>query len=462
MKIAKYNKGFILALAVTAGLMLTSCKDQPDKYEVADGIPTINYIRCLSTEIVGNNDDPDTHYTNGELVTSASPQSLLCLVGENLRSVYEMYFNDQKAILNSSYITDKTLIVAVPKSIPQEVSDKIYMITQNHDTITYDFSVVIPGPSVVSMSSEYAAAGTKASLYGNYFIDDPNVPLTVTFPNGKVVEDITINDSYSEITFTVPECDISGPITISNIYGTTTTAFYYKDTRGMLFDFDTPNPVTGAVLGNHGWHARDILTDETSLSGNFVQLGDAETTLSEDAKWNDSKFSFEYWPGNWQDPEDYQGDGVRLTSLADFSKWENMAIKFEMYIPSSNPWMSGAMQIIVGGVDKVSQGNAGVKDIYGNTLGGCNNTYFNNDELPRALYRPWTSSGSFDTGDQWITVTIPIKSSFTYGFSGAVASGSLKADDFSSLLIFVVGGGVNGTECNPIIKIDNIRAVPYK
>ena len=218
MKIAKYNKGFILALAVTAGLMLTSCKDQPDKYEVADGIPTINYIRCLSTEIVGNNDDPDTHYTNGELVTSASPQSLLCLVGENLRSVYEMYFNDQKAILNSSYITDKTLIVAVPKSIPQEVSDKIYMITQNHDTITYDFSVVIPGPSVVSMSSEYAAAGTKASLYGNYFIDDPNVPLTVTFPNGKVVEDITINDSYSEITFTVPECDISGPITISNIY----------------------------------------------------------------------------------------------------------------------------------------------------------------------------------------------------------------------------------------------------
>lgn len=462
MKIAKYNKGFILALAVTAGLMLTSCKDQPDKYEVADGIPTINYIRCLSTEIVGNNDDPDTHYTNGELVTSASPQSLLCLVGENLRSVYEMYFNDQKAILNSSYITDNTLIVAVPKSIPQEVSDKIYMITQNHDTITYDFSVVIPSPSVVSMSSEYAAAGTKASLYGNYFIDDPNVPLTVTFPNGKVVEDITINDSYSEITFTVPECDISGPITISNIYGTTTTAFYYKDTRGMLFDFDTPNPVTGAVLGNHGWHARDILTDETSLSGNFMQLGDAETTLSEDAAWNDSKFSFEYWPGNWQDPENYQGDGVRLTSLADFSKWENMAIKFEMYIPSSNPWKSGAMQIIVGGVDKVSQGNAGVKDIDGNTLGGCNNTYFNNDELPRALYRPWTTTGSFDTGDQWITVTIPIKSSFTYGFSGAAATGSLKADDFTSLILFVVGGGVNGTECNPIIKIDNIRAVPNK
>ena len=462
MKIAKYNRGFILALAAIAGLMLTSCKDEPDKYKVAGGTPTINYIRCLSTEIVGNNDAADTHYTNGELVTSASPQSLLCLVGENLRSVYEMYFNDQKAILNSSYITDNTLIVAVPKSIPQEVSDKIYMITQNKDTITYDFNVIIPGPSINSMSSEYAEAGSTASLYGSYFIDDPNVPLTVTFPNGKEAEDVKINETYSEITFTVPECEVSGPITVSNIYGTVNTAFYYKDTRGMLFDFDTPNPVTGVVLGNHGWHARDILSDETSLSGNFVQLGDAGTTLNEKGGWNDSKFSFEYWPGNWQDPENYQGDGVRLTSLADFSKWENMAYKFEMYIPSSNPWKSGAMQIIVGGVEKVTNGNAGVKDIDGNTLGGANNTYFNNDELPRALYRPWTATGSYDTGDQWLTVTIPIKTAFTYGFSGAAATGTLSAADFTSLVIFVCDGGVNGTECNPIIKIDNIRAVPFK
>ena len=185
MNIARYQKGFFLMLAATAGLMLTSCKDEPDKYEVAGGLPTVNYVRCLSSEIVGNNDDADMHYTNGELVTSASPQSILCLVGSNLRSVYELYFNDQKAILNSSYITDNTLIVSVPRTIPEEVSDKIYMVTSSQDTVTYDFSVVIPAPSISSMSCEYAEAGSKASLYGNYFIDDPNVPLTVTFPNGR-------------------------------------------------------------------------------------------------------------------------------------------------------------------------------------------------------------------------------------------------------------------------------------
>ena len=37
-----------------------------------------------------------------------------------------------------------------------------------------------------------------------------------------------------------------------------------------------------------------------------------------------------------------------------------------------------------------------------------------------------------------------------------------KSEDFASLTIFVVGGGVNGIECTPVIKIDNIRAVPNR
>ena len=140
-----------------------------------------------------------------------------------------------------------------------------------------------------------------------------------------------------------------------------------------------------------------------------------------------------------------------------------MAYKFEMYIPSSNPWSACAMQIIAGGVDLVSMGSEGTKDIYGNTTAGCNNKYISSNDVPRALYRPWTTTGSYDTGDQWITVTIPIKSSFIYGFSGASATNSIpNSDFFTSLCIFVSGGGVEGSDCAPIIRIDNIRAVPYK
>ena len=68
------NKILVLSLAV-ATMGLTSCKDEPDKYEISGGKPVVNYIRCLSSEVVGNQDDETTKYTNGELVESADPAS---------------------------------------------------------------------------------------------------------------------------------------------------------------------------------------------------------------------------------------------------------------------------------------------------------------------------------------------------------------------------------------------------
>ena len=61
-----------------------------------------------------------------------------------------------------------------------------------------------------------------------------------------------------------------------------------------------------------------------------------------------------------------------------------------------------------------------------------------------------------------MTVTVPI-SEFTYNKDGGAATMSMGSyKDFASLTMFVLGGGVAGTKCTPIIKIDNIRAVPAK
>ncbi len=431
-------------IALVASFSMASCEDEPDKYEVADGLPTVRYIRSPYA------------VSADSLITEASTGTTICLVGENLRSIYELYFNDVQAILNSSYMTDNTVIVDVPQSIPTEVSNKMYMVTRNGETVEYDFSVTVPAPTLTTMSCEYAPAGSEVTITGNYFVDDPNVPLSVVFPGDIEVTEFT-NISQSSISFIMPECTEEGAIDVTTIYGTTTSAFHYLDTRGMLFDFDG---MTG--LGNHGWHDRTITSDETSITGNFVQLGDGNTTLDAAGGWHASQFAFEYWPGGWNPPTDYpEGEGIRLYDLADFSDYTNMSIKFEMYIPSSNPWSSGAMQVIFAGTDLVTYGNGGT-DIYGNAIAGPNNTYFQNDELPRALYRPWTTTGSYHTDDQWVTVSLPISSNFIYGFNGGTATGTLSADDFASLVIFVTGGGVEGTECTPLIKIDNIRAVPNR
>lgn len=125
------------------------------------------------------------------------------------------------------------------------------------------------------------------------------------------------------------------------------------------------------------------------------------------------------------------------------------------------------MQVAFEGLDLVTLSGNPI-DGYSGYVAGANMYIFNGEgtrdegTFGRAMYRPWTSTGSYHTDDQWVTVTIPL-TSFTYDRAGAATTNVPNSpEDFASLNIFVVGGGVNGTECMPIFKIDNIRAVPNR
>ena len=431
MKVKNTYKCLILG-----ALLFAACDsvDYPDRFVQTSGVPKVDFIRYADKDVI---------------ITQANMEEVVCIVGDNLTSIHDLYFNDQAAILNTSYMTAKTLLVSVPKTMPSVQTDKIYMITKDGQEVTYDFKVLPPAPKISSMSLEWANPGETVTISGSYLFD----PVQVEFPGVDPVN-ASAGDG-SEISVVIPEGAQPGKIKVTTSSGTAQSIFMYKDYRGMLFNFDDdPHPA------NHGWHAQVIETDETALSGNFLRLGAPDVTLDAEGGWNDGNFSFEYWPGDWDDPVTY-ADSPRLTDYADFSDWKNMALKFELYIPTSNPWMSGAMQILVGGVTVVTGGGAGVLDIDGNVTAGANNTFISGNESPRALYVPWKATGSFDTGNKWVTVTIPY-SSFIYGPDGSQATGTLDASSFSSLTIFVWNGGVTGTECQPVIKIDNLRAVPYK
>ena len=458
MKTNKIFKGLSLALVAFAALTSTSCKDEPDAYEIQDGKPTVNFIRPVSAS------------SKDSIITAASMQSTICIVGENLRSITALLFNDQPAVLNTSYMTDHTLIVTVPNEIPDKVSDKIFFVTKDKDTVSYDFHVIIPAPVVASMSNEWAEAGEEVTIVGDYFLDYADFPVTVNFGDSYQLPRAAIKSiTKNRITFTMPENVPEDRVSVTSIYGTTQGAFQYRDTRGMLFDFDTPIK-TGVVLGNHGWHNRDIVSDDTSLKGNYMVLGGA--AMGDDGGWNDGNFSFEYWAGNWADPENY-AEYVRISDLADFTDFANMSLKFEMNIPKDNAWSAAPMQIFFGSVTQISTGNTGVKDIYGNVLGGCNNTFFHTQgsACPRALYMPWKDSDDllYHTDGQWTTVTIPL-TDFIYDFDGnKLSSGFVSTADFGSFNIFVIKGSYDdktalpmGVACNPVIKIDNIRVVPNK
>ena len=365
----------------------------------------------------------------------------ICIVGENLRSITKMLFNDQEAKLVPSLITNNTLIVTVPSQIPGEVFNKIFMINNSNDTTTYDFKVLVPGPTINNMSNEWAKGGEQATIYGNYFVDDPNTPLTLTINGTKVdIEEFDI----SHLTFTVPDGLEEGPIEVSTVYGKKKAKFNYHDTTGMLFNdfgtYDAGEKSTG--LTNHGWHAQKIVSDENSLDGSYLQLGDVDI---EDGTWADSDVSFEYWPGDWDGT--FTGVNSRLSDMVSFADFANMALKFEVNIPSSNPWTNLSMQCIFSGDAQV-------------TLPTANNTFFNGTDYPRGLWTPWSKTGSYDTGGKWTTVTLPL-STFKYKNDGTPAGTPLTADCFTGLTLFIWSGVTSGTTCHPIIRIDNIRAVAY-
>ncbi len=139
------------------------------------------------------------------------------------------------------------------------------------------------------------------------------------------------------------------------------------------------------------------------------------------ATWAEDQFAMNYWP----DPAKGKPELSSIQSFAemlDTCAIGEMAIKFECRVPASSPWSSSALQIMFTGNSDVSGSNQ-------------NNGYYTNTNLPRGLWYPWLSTGSYTTGDAWSTVTIPLSSWH---------------------------GGVDGTDCNPEILIDNVRVVPIK
>jgi hypothetical protein len=451
----KFTNKILAALAVSAGFLAVSCEDQPDAFKLADGVPVVHYVRPVDVNQADS------------LLTGAYLEANICLVGENLRSVHQIYFNDKKAVLNTSYMTDNTLIVAVPNALPGLVTDKMYLINKAQDTVKVDFQVLVPPPAIKGMSCEWAAPGSVAKLYGDYFVDDPAVPFSMVFA-GAEVDPETVTVTKTEVTFTIPQDAVQGEtVEVTTVYGTSSSSFQYKDTRGMLFDFDGEFGL--ATNASNCWHGRTFMS-EGGISGNYVILNDGLEVMSEDGGWKDGQFAFEYWCGDWNTPQNItSGPGIALFNLVDFTDFQNMSLKFEMLIPSANKWSAGAMQIAFEGIERLTISGNPV-DGY-STVGSANAYAFNNQnndkikdyggEYPRAIYRPWLTSedGSYHTEDQWVTVSIPF-TDFKYDYKGGEVKGRMSsAADFGSMTLFVVGGGTNGVECTPVFKIDNIRAV---
>ncbi|HIX26573.1 MAG TPA: hypothetical protein H9859_02895 [Candidatus Barnesiella excrementigallinarum] len=410
-----------ILLSVLAFAALASCsEDDGLSGSKNGGAPVVKYIR------------PCDAAASDSLLVRAYLGSRIAIIGENLGGVNKIYFNDQKAALNPNFVTDNAIIVDVPNAIPGKKEDLIRLYTQN-DSCLYTFESVVPVPSVTSMTCEYVNTNDVAHLEGLYFVDDPNYPLTVTFTGdveGEIV-DFDVNNIY----VTVPAGAQPGPISVTSAYGTGESSFHFRDNRNTILDFDTTFPDGGY---HHGWHAGNGYGTENGLEGCGQYLIFTGRELADDV-WDDTNFGYERWTYRETDPDFFDA-----SNLADY------VLKFEVNIP--DPWSCCAFQIVF----------TGAEDVWMNWQetsngGNPNNAYLSSSTYPRALWLPWTETGSYTT-DGWITVTIPM-SDFKYnGTGGSVAVNG--PGHYSGITLFVgSSGGVMGTACTPTFHIDNVRVV---
>lgn len=237
----------ILALLILIGGMaavFTACEKE------TAGAPVIDYIRVTNPN------------SSDSLLVAAGQGQLIAIVGKNLGTAQEVWFNDQEARLTPTYITNTTILVQVPNEIPKEINNQLKIVFSNGYSLSHEFTIQISKPMVSSMVCEFVNDGDVAVIRGDFFY----APVTVTLSDGTPVEIVSLKDK--EIQFAVPAGAVQGPITVKTNFGETKSDFWFRDNRNVIIASDP----------YEGWHDPGFVVsnpgagDPPKINGNYVRV----------------------------------------------------------------------------------------------------------------------------------------------------------------------------------------------
>lgn len=185
----------------------------------------------------------------GELVpvTKGDPQNYYIIRGSGLASVEKIYFNDYDTYFNPTLVTDTEIFVSIDEKTPYaNASSKLRVVTKL-GTIEYDFVISPPTPAFGSFNPINAADGDEITIYGNYFLDPIVKVGTETIP--------VISSTLTEIKIKLPAGSDKKYISVTNISGTTTSAYaigtaIYDDVAYHGFTFPDWNNHTYESAGS--------------------------------------------------------------------------------------------------------------------------------------------------------------------------------------------------------------------
>lgn len=388
-------KYIIAAAASLAALCFASCSET-DAEEDEGKTPYVQYVRKCNPEI------------SDSLIVKSSLGQRIAFIGKNLGDVQEIWFNDQKAKLNPTLITSNAIIVDVPTTIPEEVTNTVRFITSTGIEYTYPFSVVVPNPVINSISCQYGNPGDVLTLEGDYFIGTEG-EVYVTFPGGAVAKPKASEYSKTKMTITVPEgATQEGYLSVTSMYGTTRTTFKFLETDGLIFNLEDGY--------TQPWGKGATASDE-GISGSYVWF-----KASANGAWNWSDaLMYGYWPSVNKPIAEGDITKLALRFEVDCREWSDvpMLIWFDTFVQNISP----------------------------------------DDNRAQCHWKPWNNNGekvNYQTNG-WVTVTIPL-TDFKYNKEESVDNLSIGDISQYTNLNLMLFGAADGT--SPVdIRMDNFRIV---
>jgi hypothetical protein len=381
--------------------------------ETPDGAPVIDYVRLT---------DP---VRADSLLVGASLGTTIAIVGKNLGGTREVWFNDKKAVISPTWVTNKSILVSVPSFAPNNITNTLYLVNAERDTLKHPFDVDIPAPVLLNVRNEWPQEGETLVINGNYFF----APLTVEFTGGATGEVVSVSQTSVEVS--IPDGATEGPITLSTNFGEAASTFHLWDKRNIILNFDDK-------VAN-GWRIGLRENTDGPLDGNYMVVrGNIAANQRDEGPGapGQSPLCMEYWGG----PDGRTENFYPLYP----NSYRDYVLKFEAKIKK---WYGGYLNLCLSTP----------------THTGSNQEIWSNSLNARGIWGPWAEADEeINTDGKWITVIIPL-SDFQY-YMGAPSNVEYTpgqkfvesaAGSFSTWLLGSPENNGNAVE----FYIDNIRFV---
>jgi hypothetical protein len=396
----------LLALLAAAAFIQSGCKK--DASSSSKGNPVITAIRNYVA------------HPGDSLLSSVGTGQWVVISGKNLKGALAINFDGVKGSFNDAWFSDTSAIALIPAviafpSVPSDKLNTIQYIT-NHGQTTFSFPIVAPAPTISGISNEDANPGDSVKINGLsfFFIKSINY-------GGIDITSFKPSNDGTSISLAVPAgLTKGGPVMVTTKSGADTTAFNVHDfITGVFCNWDNINTYPW------GSDTQSSSTDFPGNTGSYNVLTATNLPANDNAWYNG-------------------GRGVNMNA----AQWvpsanigaslDSYAVKFEISVPKSTPWVNGSVYVAV---------NYGF-------------TYI-------ATYAPWKNASGKTTPfttTGWQTVTIPLSSFRTNNGTGTqVASITelLGASGNNGMNVWYMNDGSTPVTAFKM-AIDNIRVVKIK